>query len=224
MTTTSHDGIAQLIAALNSTTTSMRLAAALRAGSQPRSVYVAHLVERCGAEPDFYVRDMLTWALLQHDRSMVLDRVIAELSSSVPQARSQALHTLSKIGDQRAWPAITQDLLFDPDDEVARAAWRTAAGLVPADGAAELAEQLATQFGRGGREVLMSLSRALISLGEAATPVVTRARASTDEVIRAHATATEKLAVDPESGFDDSVEAARRARALRGAPLVGDEC
>jgi Ni2+-binding GTPase involved in maturation of urease and hydrogenase len=34
------------------------------------------------------------------------------------------LHTLSKIGDKRAWAWITRDMLHDTDDEVARTAWR----------------------------------------------------------------------------------------------------
>ena len=153
-----------LAAALASPDSSTRLAAALRAGSRPDPDQIDPLLAQCAIEPDFYVRDMLTWALLQHDRTVVRERVLAELDSATPQARSQALHTLSKIGDPATYPAITRDLLFDADDDVARAAWRTAAGLVPAPGAAALAEDLATQFGRGERAVLLSLSRALVML------------------------------------------------------------
>jgi pimeloyl-ACP methyl ester carboxylesterase len=35
----------------------------------------------------------------------------------VAQARSQSLHTLSKIGEPDVWPAITRSLLRDADDE-----------------------------------------------------------------------------------------------------------
>ncbi|MBT9255303.1 HEAT repeat domain-containing protein [Phycicoccus sp. KQZ13P-1] len=213
---------ARLAAALTSTAASVRLSTALAAGSHPRPEYVEHLIARCAVESDFFVRDMLTWALLQHDREVVLPRVLAELSSDVPQARSQALHTLSKIGDRQTWPAITPSLLFDTDDEVARAAWRTAAGLVPPGHEARLAADLATQLGRGGPEVMLSLSRALLTLGDAAVPVVAQACGSSDDRVRTHALLTERLRKDPQAGFEDSVEDAKRARALHGAPLVGE--
>lgn len=125
-------GVQEVIAALSSSQPSKRLTAAMGAGTSPMKDYVSALVERCAVESDFFVRDMLTWALIQHDPDTVLDRLLPELTSPVARARSQALHTLSKLGDARAWPAIGRELLFDADEEVARAAWRTAAGLVPA--------------------------------------------------------------------------------------------
>ena len=62
------------------------------------------LVARCAIEPNFYVRDMLTWALTRLPSEITVPRLIAELCSERAQARSQALHTLSKIKDARAWP------------------------------------------------------------------------------------------------------------------------
>ena len=177
-------------------------------------------MERCAVEPDFFVRDMLSWALIRNDRATVTDRLLAELASATPQARSQALHTLSKVADPAVWPAITSDLLFDADDDVARAAWRTAAGLVPEANRARLAADLATQLGRGGRETRLSLSRALAMLGDAALPVLAQADTSTNEAVRAHAAATLRLIEDPDAAFDDAVQEATRARTLRGAPLV----
>lgn len=210
----------RVIAALTAPTASTRLAAALHAGSYPVPAYVGPLVERAGVEPDFLVTDMLTWALIQHDRALVVEAVLPELGSAVPQARSRALHTISKLNDPDLWPAITPDLLVDPDDEVARTAWRTAAGLVPAGGEGALADLLVTQLGRGGREVLLSLSRALAVLGDSARPAVRRARASRDPAVRAHATATQRLLNDPDAKIDDTIEGAKRARALHGAPMV----
>ncbi|MDI1465145.1 HEAT repeat domain-containing protein [Catellatospora sp. KI3] len=207
-------------AALEAPAASVRLSAALAAGTAPDAQYVEALVRRCAVEPDFYVRDMLTWALTRHEASSTVDRLLVELRSATPQARSQALHTLSKIGDPRAWPAITSELLRDADDEVARAAWRTAAGLVPQGHRAALAEQLSTQFNRGGRDVQLSLSRAFAALGEAAAPVVERAKAARDPGVRAHALATERIMQDPEEGFDGAIAHARRTVALLGAPMV----
>lgn len=214
----------QLVAALESSEVSVRLAAALHAGSRPLPEYVGVLVDRCRVEPDFFVRDMLTWALIRNDPALVVGRLLPELTSPTPQARSQALHTLSKVGDPAIWPAIGPDLLFDADDDVARTAWRTAATLVPDGSRGRLAEDLATQFGRGGRDVRLSLSQSLAMLGEAAMPALQRAAESAEETARMHALATLRLIENPEAGFDDAVEKAQRTRTLRGAPMVGDLC
>ena len=139
-----------------------------------------------------------------------------------PQARSQALHTLSKLGDRSAWPAITTELRRDAEDEGARTAWRAAATLVPPAEAAALAGTLATQFGRGDHATQRSLSRALAMLGEAATAVIERGKLHRNPGVRAHAIATERLIKDPDVGFDVALAAARRTLALRGAPLVDD--
>lgn len=209
-----------LQAALSAADSSVRMRAVMQAGTHPSPGHLAVLIAQCAVEPDFYVRDTLTWALTRHDPAVTVDLLLAELSSSTPQARSQALHTLSKIGDGRAWPAITPALLQDADDEVARAAWRTAAGLVPVDQKTSLAEILATQFGRGGRDVQLSLSRAFVVLGGAASEVVERATRSADDHVRRHALATEHLLQNPDDGFDASLADAQRVMVLRGAPLV----
>ncbi|WP_432928241.1 HEAT repeat domain-containing protein [Microbispora sp. CA-135349] len=199
---------------LENGSSSVRLRAALAAGTSPNPLFVGKLVERCAIEPDFFVRDMLTWALTRHPSSLTVPTLIAELRSKRTQARSQALHTLSKIGDRRAWPAITRALLTDADDEVARTAWRAAVVLVPEGEEGELAAVLATQFGRGERETQLSLSRALIALGEAITPILRAATADRDPRVRQHAIATDRLARDPDAGFEFAVEEAKRIVAL----------
>nr|WP_260408501.1 HEAT repeat domain-containing protein [Planomonospora venezuelensis] len=193
---------------------SVRLRAALAAGTAPDPRFVGKLIERCAIEPEFYVRDMLTWALTRHPASMTVPELLGEVRSERAQARSQALHTLSKIGDRRAWPAITRALLTDTDDEVARSAWRTAVVLVPEGEEPELAAVLSTQLGRGGREVQLSLSRALIALGEVILPTLRAAMTDPDPRVRAHAVATERLLRDPEAGFEFAVEEAKRVVAL----------
>jgi len=214
--------VERLKAALKAEPASARLQTAMAAGLRPHDSYIEPLIERFTAEPDFYVRDMLTWALIQHDRDRTLERVLPELSSVFPQARAQALHTLSKLGDQRAWSAITVELLHDAEDEVARTAWRTAATLVPEGEAAGLAEALSFEFGRGDLATQRGLSRALAALGDAATPVIERAKRDRRAAVRTHAIATERLIKDPEAGFDVAIAAADRIVALRGAPLVED--
>jgi HEAT repeat protein len=198
------------VRALGSGDPSVRLQAALAIGTTPDPRSVDALVERCAVEPEFFVRDMLTWALTRHPSSTTVPRLVAELRSERAQARSQALHTLSKIGDRRAWPAVTRAVLTDADDEVARSAWRAAVLLVPEGEEPALAEVLATQLGRGGRETQRSLGRALVALGEAAAPVLRAAAGDPDPRVRRHAVAVERLLRDPDAGFEPDVEEARR--------------
>ncbi|MGW4202590.1 HEAT repeat domain-containing protein [Streptomyces sp. NPDC004726] len=197
---------------------SARLQAALAVGTTPDPRFIDKLIERCAIEPEFYVRDMLTWALTRHSASMTVPQLLDELRSERAQARSQALHTLSKIGDRQAWPAITQELLCDADDEVARAAWRAAVLLAPDGEKHRLAVVLATRLGRGERETQLSLSRALIALGEVMLPTLSAAATDPDPRVRAHAIATERLWRDPDAGFEFAIEEAKRVVALDGRP------
>ena len=193
---------------------SVRLRSALAAGTRPDAAFVGILLERCAVEPDFFVRDMLTWALARHPPELTVPLLLHELSGPTSQARSQALHTLSKIGDPSSWPAITRELLEDPDDEVARSAWRAAVALVPHGAEGALAETLATQLGRGDRDVRLSLSRAFVGLGEPAVEALTVAATRGTIEARTHAIATRRLLLDPEENFDESVFEATRTLAL----------
>lgn len=193
---------------------SVRLRAALAVGTAPDPRFIGKLIERCAIEPEFHVRDTLTWALTRHSPSMTVPGLLDELRAEGAQARSQALHTLSKIGDRRAWPAITRALLTDADGEVARSAWRAAVVLVPEGEEPELAAALSTQLGRGGRETQLSLSRALIALGEVIVPILGAAATDPDARVRAHAVATERLLRDPDTGFEFAIEEAKQVVAL----------
>ncbi|WP_367429537.1 HEAT repeat domain-containing protein [Streptomyces celluloflavus] len=195
---------------LENDSSSVRLQAALAVGTAPEPAFIGKLIERCAIEPEFSVREMLTWALTRHAASVTLPVLLDEVRSERAQARSQALHTLSKIGDRRAWPAITPALVSDADDEVARSAWRAAVVLVPEGAEHELAVVLATQLGRGERATQLSLSRALIALGEAMLPTVGAATADPDPRVRTHAIATERLWRDPDAGFEFAIEEAKR--------------
>jgi len=161
------------------------------------------------------VREMLTWALTRHDADEVIDRLLVELGSRGAQIRAQALHTMSKIGGPRVWPAITADLLKDADDAVARVAWRTAARHVPAAEASALATTLATQFARGEDDTQRSLSEAFATLGEPARPQVDWALATGGPYTRAHAAVTARLMDDPEATYDEAVAAAQASEVGR---------
>ncbi|MFI6983460.1 HEAT repeat domain-containing protein [Embleya sp. NPDC050154] len=206
--------VPRVLRALEDGRSPVRLRAAMVAGTTPDPRFVDRLVERCAIEPDFQVREMLTWALTRHASTRTVPALVGELGSERAQARSQALHTLSKIGDRQAWPAITRALLSDPDDEVARSAWRAAVALVPEGEEPALAAVLATQLGRGGREIRLSLSRALIALDEAIVPTLRAAMTDLDPDVRRHAIATERLLRDPDAGFEFATEEAKRVVAL----------
>ncbi|WP_299951882.1 HEAT repeat domain-containing protein [uncultured Modestobacter sp.] len=202
---------------------SVRLRAALAIGTEPDAGLLEALVERCAVEPDFFVRDMLSWALTRLPAGTTLPRIRRELGSEHAQARSQALHTLSKIGVRSSWAWITPALLRDPDDEVARAAWRAAVALVPEDGEEHLADELLSQLGRGGHGVQSSLSRALVDLGDVVVPALRRAAADIDPAVAEHARATELLLRDPEAGFEAARAEARRLTALGHAGAVATD-
>ncbi|MDT0116484.1 HEAT repeat domain-containing protein [Microbacterium sp. PRF11] len=212
----------RLRSALEHSDASARLQAALAAGTRPDDSYIDELVARCAVESDFFVRDMLTWALTRHDPARVVPRLLPEVTSDIPQARSQSLHTLSKIGDPAAYGAITRAVLRDRHPEVARAAWRTASGLVPDDAHESLAEELATQFGRGDHDTQRSLSRAFAAIGFRAEPTVQRAAESSYDVVSAHARATLIVMDDPDVEFAEAAVEARRVVAQRALPDAGE--
>ena len=72
---------------LKSPDQSIRLKAALAAGTYPESEYIPILIHQCAVEADFFVRDTLSWALMGHNRETVVASLIPELKSPIPQAR-----------------------------------------------------------------------------------------------------------------------------------------
>jgi HEAT repeat protein len=172
---------------LNSPNQSVRLKAALSAGTFPNPDQIEILVSQCANESDFFVRDTLSWALMRHEQKSVVDKLRIELKSENPQARSQALHTLSKIGDKENYELITRDLLLDSDDFVASTAWRSASALVPDKDKQALVELLISQLGRGDPDIQFGLTRFLCAIGQPIVAPLTQAAQSLDEVVRTHA-------------------------------------
>lgn len=172
---------------LNSPNQSVRLKAALSAGTFPNPDQIEILVSQCANESDFFVRDTLSWALMRHEQKSVVDKLRIELKSENPQARSQALHTLSKIGDKENYELITRDLLLDSDDFVASTAWRSASALVPDKDKQALVEILISQLGRGDPDIQFGLTRFLCAIGQPIVAPLTQAAQSLDEVVRTHA-------------------------------------
>ena len=172
---------------LNSPNQSVRLKAALSAGTFPNPDQIAILVSQCASESDFFVRDTLSWALMRHDQTSVVAQLKIELKSENSQARSQALHTLSKIGDKENYVLITRDLLLDSDDFVASTAWRSASVLVPDADKPALVELLISQLGRGDSDTQFGLTRFLCAIGEPIVAPLMQAAQSADEIVRTQA-------------------------------------
>jgi hypothetical protein len=162
---------------------SVRLKAALAAGTYPEVEFIEVLIAQCAIESDFFVRDTLSWALMRNDVAKVVKRLETELQSANPQAKSQAIHTLSKIGDKANYSLITDEMLFDPDDFIASTAWRVASVLVPDDQKVILVKKLITQLGRGDSDIQFGLTRFLCALGECIVEPLTEASKSADETI-----------------------------------------
>ena len=168
---------------LDSPDQSVRLKAALAAGTYPEPDFIEILITQCAIEPDFFVRDTLSWALMRNDIPQVVKRLETELQSANVQAKSQAIHTLSKIGDKNNYSLITDEMLFDADDFVASTAWRAASVLVPEDKKPDLVKKLVTQLGRGDSDTQFGLTRFLCAIGEAIVIPLTEAANSQDEAI-----------------------------------------
>jgi HEAT repeat protein len=127
---------------------------------------------------------------MRHDLKEVLPMLTPQLNSPNNQARSQALHTLSKIGDKANYDLITREHLLDSNDDVATTAWRSASVLVPDEKKDELVKILVTQLGRGDGDTQFALTRFLCAIGEPIIQPLQIAAKSHDETIRLHAEIT----------------------------------
>ena len=182
--------MATLKALLESPDKSVRLQAALAAGTYPEDSYIEVLVTQCAHESDFFVRDTLSWALMRHDIGKVVERLKSELNSENSQAKSQALHTLSKIGDKKFYSLITNEHHFDPLDKVAVTAWRAASVLVPDEEKPALTKVLVSQLGRGDSDLQFDLTRFLCALGDVIIDPLKQASESEKEEVQIHAAFT----------------------------------
>ncbi len=182
--------MATLKALLDSPDKSVRLKAALAAGTYPDPEFIDVLVTQCSHETDFFVRDTLSWALIRNDIPKVIDRLKPELNSENPQAKSQALHTLTKIGDRQFYSLITHEHLLDSNDKVAVTAWRAASVLAPENEIPALVRILVTQLGRGDSDVQFDLTRFLCGLGDAIIEPLSEAVNSPKEEVSVQASFT----------------------------------
>lgn len=179
--------MATLKSMLASPDQSVRLKAALTAGTYPEPEYIDVLIEQCGFETDFYVRDTMSWALMRNERNKVVEKLKLELQSINSQAKSQAIHTFSKIGDKDYYPLITDEMLFNENELIASTTWRAAVALVPDAQIMDLIEKLISQLGRGDSDLQFALTRSLCNLGKLIVEPLKFATNSEFEEVRMHA-------------------------------------
>lgn len=128
----------------------------------PTHAPLAELLDVLRGEPEAGVREVVTWAIVQHGPEAV-NAVLAELDHPDAGVRRQMAHVLSKLGDRRAVGPLV-GLLGDPDaGVVAKAVF--ALGQV---GGPDAVAALAGLLGRGSTTVRATVVTALSGLGEAA--------------------------------------------------------
>ncbi|MFC4456709.1 HEAT repeat domain-containing protein [Deinococcus sonorensis] len=159
----------------------VRIRAALDLGAAQHLAALPDLIGRLGHEPDFFVRENLTWAVVRMGPD-AMPFLLRLLEGPDATTRLQVVHTLSKIADPASASALTR-AINDPDDEVARKA-------IFALGQMDHPEALTTLMGGVGHpdaERRNTLSTALVEFGHAALPPLLAALRHPDAQRRAHA-------------------------------------
>lgn len=134
----------------------------------PTGAPLPDLVQVLRTEPEPGVREVVTWAIVQHGAA-ALEAVLAALGDADPGVRRQMAHVLGKLADARAVPALT-GLLGDEPGVAATAAF----GLGQIGGP-EAVAGLVGVLGSGGSALRATVVTALGGLGVAAVgPVLAR--------------------------------------------------
>lgn len=102
---TTEKTLAAWMADLQHLDKNVRIEAALELGKLADVQALPALLDRVGTEPDFYVRENVTWALARMGNAAV-SPLITILERGDTASRFHAAHTLSKLGDARAVPAL----------------------------------------------------------------------------------------------------------------------
>jgi len=169
----------------------VRIRAALDLGAAQHRAALPDLIERLGREPDFFVRENLTWAVVRMGADAI-PPLLGLLAHSDAAVRLQAVHTLSKMADPAGAVALGQ-AVSDPEDEVARKAifalgqMRDPAAL----------STLVAQVGHPEAERRNTLGTALIGFGQAALAPLQALLQHPEAQRRAHAADILGLLGDP---------------------------
>lgn len=194
-----------LVARLRDPDRNVRLQAALDIGKLNEAGAAGALIEALAAEPDFFVRETLTWSIVRLGSAatpLLMDR----LEDESPSVRHDAAHALSKIGDPHALAALVTILGDENSAVVSKAAF--ALGQI---GDASAIPALVALLGRDDRELESALNAVLERFSTAAVQPLVQALA--DENWR-----TREQAADALRGIGDT-------GAIAGlTTLLGDPC
>ncbi|QGF23115.1 HEAT repeat domain-containing protein [Raineyella fluvialis] len=175
----------------------VRLRAAMDLGTSDDPEAAAVLVARLGTEVDPAVKEMITWATVQH-ADQAMDALMVQLYSAESAVRAQAAHVLSKIGgDVVVRPIIP--VLADEDPVVAVKACRAAAST----GSPEVVPALIARLGHGDAAVRDALTDALLVLSAWSTGPLIAAVDDRDPIVRIHA--ADALSDLGSPGADDAI-------------------
>jgi HEAT repeat protein len=158
--------------------------AALDLGNLGDTDAVASLIDALADEPDFYVREDITWALVRM-REAALMPLMQRLQDASPTMRHLAAHTLSKISDSRSTEALVQ-ATQDADTAVAAKAI-FALGQI---GDVAAIPALVMLLSDERREVQTSLNGVLERFGSDAIPALSEALHHERWQVREHAADT----------------------------------
>lgn len=162
----------------------VRLRAAMDLGTSDDPEAGEVLVARLGAEADPAVKEMITWAAVQH-AGRAMGALMVQLYSAEAAVRAQAAHVLSKIGGETVVRPILP-VIGDEDPVVAVKAARAAAST----GSPEVVPALIGRLGQGDAAVRDAVSDALLALSEWTVGPLIEALADPDPFVRIHAADT----------------------------------
>lgn len=157
----------------------VRLDAAVRLGALGNKDAVASLVGALRSDPDFFVCETVTWALVRCG-SAAVEPVIALLDDEAPLVQARAAHALSKLGDSRAIPALITRL--GEHDLAVRETCVMALGHLGGD---EAMNALVALLGSDQAELATAVSRAVEAFGEDALSALVARVGDDDPRVRA---------------------------------------
>lgn len=170
----------QAMRAATSPDPKVRQEAAMRLGTLADGSVARELVELLVAEPDFYVRETLTWVVVTQQES-TLPHLVAALEGTDP-SRVQVLHALSKIRDEQVVDRIVP-LAQDQDPAVAAKAWWA----LGRTGVPATAPVLVAHLGSGDDEQRRALTSALEQFGQPVVPALAGQLTDSSAAVRRHA-------------------------------------
>lgn len=214
------------MSALRGADANLRQQAALQLGGHETAEVCAELVELMASEPDDFVRETLTWAVVGTPQTATAPLVAALERDDLPQ--EPVLHALSKVGDPSTVAAILPHAASEDPTVAAKAWW--ALGRIADDSSLPV---LLSHLGAQKAELRHGLTRALLQFGARAIDALegeldhpdAAHRSHAAEVLVAFANPDQYGTVERRSGQDFSARAAevlRRAKApeVDGALLL----